>query len=163
MPQLDSSSFVTQLFGLALCFGVLYLVLWRVALPKVADLLRERQERIDHDLERAEALKGDAVEVLAAYQKTIAEGQLEAQAKLRVSAERMAAESAERHAKFSEKLAAESEAAERRIDSAREAALANVHDAAVEVAQAAVTRLIDVEISDDEGERAVASTMKERG
>jgi F-type H+-transporting ATPase subunit b len=163
MPQLDVSTFGTQLFWLTLCFVVLYLLMWRVALPRVADLLQERQERIDDDLRRAEALKGDAVEVLAAYEKTIADGQLEAQAKLRKSAERMAAESAERHAKFTEKLAAESEAAERRIDAAREAALANVRGAAVEVVQAAVTRLIDVDISDDEAGKAVAATMKERG
>ena len=163
MPQLDPSSFVSQLFWLALCFVVLYFLMWRIALPKVADVLQERQERIDDDLQRAEAIKQDAVEVLAAYEKTIADGQLKAQEKLRAATERMAADSAERHAKFTEKLAAEAEAAERRIDSAREAALANVRNAAVEVVQAAVTRLIDVEVSDDEAEKAVAASVKERG
>lgn len=163
MPQLDPSTFVTQLFWLVLSFVILYLLMWRVALPKVADMLQERQERIDDDLQRAEALERDAARVLAAYEKTIADGQAEAQTKLRAAAERMAADGAERHARLGEKLATESEAAERRIEAAREAALANVRNAAVEVAQAAVARLIDIEVPENEAAGAVAAAMKERG
>ena len=50
MPQLDPSTFVAQLFWLVLSFVILYLLMWRVALPKVADVLQERQERIDDAL-----------------------------------------------------------------------------------------------------------------
>jgi F-type H+-transporting ATPase subunit b len=101
MPQLDPSTFTSQLFWLALCFAALYLLMWRIALPKIAEMLQERQERIDDDLQRAETVKEEAAQVLAAYEKTIAESQAEAQSLLRASAERMAAESAKRHAALS--------------------------------------------------------------
>ena len=163
MPQLDPSTFVAQLFWLVLSFVILYLLMWRVALPKVADVLQERQERIDDDLRRAEAFERDAARVLAAYEKTIADGQAEAQTSLRAAAERMAADGAERHTRLGEKLTTEFEAAEGRIEAAREAALANVRDAAVEVVQAAVARLIDIEVPENEAAGAIAAAMKERG
>ena len=114
-------------------------------------------------MQRAEVLERDAARVLAAYEKTIADGQAEAQTKLRAAAERMAADGAERHTRLGEKLAIESGAAERRIEAAREAALANVRNAAVEVVQAAVARLIDIEVKENEAAGAVAAAMKERG
>ena len=54
---LDPSTFVPQLFWLALAFGLLYLLLKRVALPRVSDVIEERRERIERDIAKAEGLK----------------------------------------------------------------------------------------------------------
>ena len=50
MPQLDASSYLSQIFWLILSFGLLYLVLWRVALPRVSETIDARQRTIDEDL-----------------------------------------------------------------------------------------------------------------
>lgn len=163
MPQLDAATFLTQLFWLAVTFVTLYLLMWRVALPRIADLLQVRQERIDDDLERAENLRNDAAAALEAYDKAIAKGRENAQAVLRQAAEESAAEAAARGDELARRLATETEAAERRINAARDEALGNVQAVAAGVAQAAAARLIDAEVSASEAEGAVGAAMRERG
>jgi len=163
MPQLDPSSFPTQLFWLVVCFVVLYFVMWRVALPKIADVLRERQERIDDDLEKAEKLKSDAEEVLATYEKAMADGRAEAQAVLRAAHERMAADAAERQAALSERLAKETTEAEARIEEARQQALSNIRSVAAEVAAAAAGKIAGLEVSESDVSDAVGRVIGERG
>src|SRR3546814_11518836 len=68
MPQLDPAFWPTQLFWLAITFIALYLVIWRIALPRIADVLEARQRKLDDDLKKAAALKDAAAAILAAYE-----------------------------------------------------------------------------------------------
>jgi len=79
MPQLDPSLFATQLFWLFVTFLALFLIAWKVALPRITEVLDARQTRIDGDLEKARALKDEAEEVIATYEKTLADASLQAQ------------------------------------------------------------------------------------
>lgn len=162
MPQLDPTSFPTQLFWLIVCFVVLYLVMWKVVLPKIADVLRDRQERIDDDLEKAEKLRADAEEVLEAYQKTMADGRSEAQAILRAANEKISEEQAAKQADLSERIARETAEAEARIADAQQQALANIRSVAAEAAQAAAGKLSGNDVSPTEAEAAVGAVMEDR-
>src|SRR5262245_48165186 len=79
-PPLDPSSFVPQLFWLAVAFGLLYLLVKRVALPRVGDVIEERRERIDRDLAKAENLKSETEQALASYERALGEARAEASA-----------------------------------------------------------------------------------
>ena len=136
--------------------------MWKTALPRVADVLQERQERISDDLERAEILKSEAEAVLEVYEATTAKAQADAQAVLRAGADAFAADAVDRHDELSARLAQETDAAESRIDAARREALANVRSVASEVAQAAATKLMDAEVSESDADAAVQQTMVER-
>jgi len=163
MPQLEQIyTYASQVFWLVVTFGLLYLVLWRSALPKVADLLHERQERIDGDLERAERLKEEAETVLKSYEATIAEARAEAHAALRDAADRIARQSEERHTALGQKLAKDTGDAEARIARAREEALSNIRAVSAEVAQAATARLVGLDVSEGDAEAAVDDAMKGR-
>ena len=163
MPQLDPSTFAPQLFWLLITFGVLYLVMWKVALPRIANLLQERQERIDGDLERAQKLRDDAEAVLEAYEKTIAEGRARAQDVLREAMAAMAKDSDDQHAALTGRLATQTAEAEARINDARDRALEDIRSVAAQTAQAAAGRLIGADVADDEAERAVAAALEEQG
>ncbi len=164
MPQLAQiDTFLSQIIWLVISFAVLYVVMWKAALPRVADVLQERQERIDDDLERAEKLKTEAEAVLEAYEATVAKAQAEAQAILRAGADAFAAKAVARHDEVSARLARETDAAESRIDEAREEALANVRFVAGEVAQAAAAKLIGAKISEPDADDAVQRSIEERG
>ena len=163
MPQLDPTHFPTQLFWLAVCFAVLYLAMWKLALPKIADVLHERQERMDDDLEKAETLKADAQLILEAYQKTMADGRNEAQSILKAAKEKSSAEGAARMDELAKRLAIETANAEARIAAAQQQALANIRGVATEAAQAAATRLAGREVSSADADRAVGTVLEERG
>lgn len=161
MPQLEQiATYVSQAFWLVVTFGLLYLILWRAALPKVADLLQERQERIDDDLEKARQLKEEAETVLQAYEAAMSGARSQAQDILRQAADAAAKDAEQRHAALSEKLAKDADAAEARIDAAREEALANVRAVAAEAARQATNRLIGGSISEADADAAVAKALE---
>ncbi len=84
MPQIDFTSFPNQIFWLAVTLVVIYLILKRVALPRIAGILAERQGTITNDIAAAEDLKARAIEAEAAYDQALADARAEA---LRIVAE----------------------------------------------------------------------------
>ncbi|MEP3844833.1 MAG: F0F1 ATP synthase subunit B' [Paracoccaceae bacterium] len=79
MPQLDFSTFGNQIFWLLVALVVIYFVLSRVALPRIAAILAERSGTITNDLAAAEDLKAKAIEAEQAYEKALADARAEAQ------------------------------------------------------------------------------------
>ena len=79
MPQLDVGTFGNQIFWLVLALVAIYFVLSRVALPRIAAILAERQGTITNDIAAAEDLKAKAEEAEAAYEKALADARAEAQ------------------------------------------------------------------------------------
>lgn len=79
LPQLDITTFSNQIFWLLVSLVVIYFILSRVALPRIAAVLAERQGTITNDLAAAEDLKAKAVEAEEAYNKALADARAEAQ------------------------------------------------------------------------------------
>lgn len=78
MPQLDFGTFPNQIFWLIVALGVLYWVLSRIALPRIAAVLSDRQGAITGDLMAAEEFKQKAKEAEAAYDQALADARAEA-------------------------------------------------------------------------------------
>src|SRR5512144_2273498 len=127
----------------------------KVALPRVTEVLEEREERINESLRRAEMLRLRAEDAIAAYERTIADVRAQAAEGVRMAREQAAADSAERNARLSERLAREIGAAEERIHRARTAAIDGLRDVAITVSGAAVERLVGQRVD----AKAVASTV----
>lgn len=162
MPQLDPAGFSPQLVWLAITFAALFLLMWRVTLPKVADVFALRQERIAGNLDKAEKLKAEAETVLAGYQKAIAEAKGLAQAEIQRAGAGVANETAKREAVFGQKLAEKSAVAEGRIKAAKTEALASVRSIAGELASAMTTKLAGTAPGGAAAASAVDSVLKER-
>lgn len=141
MPQLDFSTYPNQIFWLVVAMVVLYLLLSRQALPRIAGILTERRSTIEADLAQAEELKRRAGEAEEAYQKALADARTEAQRIIAESRAEMqsdldaATEQAE--ARIAEKMK-ESEA---RIAEIRESAVAVAAEVAHDISGALVTAL----------------------
>ena len=71
MPQLDVNTFLPQVVWLVITFTALFLLMWRVAVPRIADLLEARQRRIEDNLDKAQESKKEAEETLAAYEQAM--------------------------------------------------------------------------------------------
>jgi F-type H+-transporting ATPase subunit b len=141
MPQLDYHTFVPQLVWLAISFVVLYLLMSKLALPKVKGAIEGRRQHVAGDLGRAAALKEEAEAALAAYQKTLAEARTAAQETLRRTGEKLAAEAAERQRQLAAALAEQIATAEQRIAAGKEQALGEIRGIAAEVGGAIVEKL----------------------
>ena len=73
MPQLDISVFAPQIVWLTITFLAMYFLMAKVALPRIAQVLDERQTRIDDNLEKAAALKKEAEDAATAYESSLAQ------------------------------------------------------------------------------------------
>ena len=160
MPQFDPAVWPTQLFWLAVSFVVLYLLMARVALPRISTILEEREFRINDSLRRAESLKQDAEAAVAAYEKLMADARAKAQEQVHSVRERAARDAAVRHAELNDRLSAEVAAAETRIAGARDEAIGELRGLAVDVAGAAVERLVGEKLDAGTVGRAVDSSMQ---
>ncbi len=141
MPQLDAGDWPTQLFWLAVTFIILLLLMWKVALPRVGGVIEERRRRIEDDLARAEELKSEADEALSAYQQALDDARSTAQAMIAETRKKLDAEAAERKAALEAQLDKRIADAEARIGAAREKAMGNIRELALDVATSATAKL----------------------
>jgi F-type H+-transporting ATPase subunit b len=161
MPQLDVATYLPQIFWLVITFAVLYLIVARVALPRVGEVLEARQERIEADFERAEGLRKEAEDTLAAYEATMDEARAQAHRVTVEATQAMAAEAARRNEALTARLAEETAAAEARIADASRRALAGMRDAAKELVREASSKLAGVTASEPAIEAALAEAAGE--
>ncbi len=163
MPQLDFSTFPTQWIWLAITFVVLYILMSKVALPRVGQVLEERQNRIDDNLEMAGSLKAEAEAAAAAYDKSLAEARAKAQAVIKQTADQINDEAAKKSEELAAKLSADVKAAEAKITAAKKTAVAGLRDVAVEVAKEIAGKLTDGSVTDKAVSAAVDSALQEQG
>jgi F-type H+-transporting ATPase subunit b len=143
-PPFDKQTFPSQLLWLALTFVALYLLMSRIALPRIDQILEQRRARIAGDLAQAQRLKGESDAAIASYEKELADARARAQALLNESRQRQAAEAEAARKALDATLNARIAEAERAIAAQKSAALANVRDIATEAAAAIVERLIGI-------------------
>lgn len=162
MPQLDPSVFPTQIFWLVLTFVPLYLILWRVVLPRMSGMLEARQHKIDNDLTRAAALRDEAEAVLAECEKTMADAQAEAHAQLRQIEEEAAAKTDAEIEKVNARLAKDTAKAEAAIETAKTEAYENLKSVVSELALSAIEKVVGAKLGEDQAGKAVDDAMKEQ-
>jgi F-type H+-transporting ATPase subunit b len=162
MPQLDPSSFAPQLVWLAITFVVLLLLMWRIALPRVGEVVVIREERVQGNLKKAEQLKAEAEGTLADYNKTLAEARASAQEANNRAAQAIAAETAKREEAFGKRLAEQGDAAEKRIAGAKAQALSSIRTISADLAQSITQKLVGAQVGTDAAAGAVDAAIKER-
>lgn len=146
LPQLDIQTYPSQIFWLVVTFIVLYVLVSKVAVPRISEVLGEREERIAGDLDKAETLKREAEQVRAEYEKALTEARDKAHSATREAQEASAKSGAFAEMEAQAKVVAMLKTAEARIVAARTEALGNVRLVARDVAGDAVSKLIGVEV-----------------
>lgn len=144
MPQLDFGNpwTIAQVVWMLIIFGALYFVMAQYALPQVEGVLAARRARIEGDLETAQAAKQQADAAMAEHQAATARARAESQAAINAATTRAQDEAAARSEALNARLAAQIDAAEAQISSARDAAMGALRQVATETADALVARLI---------------------
>lgn len=143
MPQLDFANPLTtsQVVWGAIIFAMLYILLSRSALPKVATVIEERARHIASDLETAQAAKARSDEAARQVAEATARARVEAQAQINTALDVAKAEAASRIAALNDRLEKQLRESESQIDAARAAALRALREVATETAATVIGRL----------------------
>ena len=160
MPQLDFSTFPNQIFWLVVTLVVTYLILNRLAVPRIRGILAERSRSIEHDLELADTYRKKAVEAEEAYERALNEARARAR---EIVASTRAGIQADLDAATSEadaRIAAKLAESEDRILEIRDNAARSVELVATEVAGEIVRSVLPAAQDPDSVRTAVAARME---
>ncbi len=144
MPQLDFANpmLVAQVIWLLAIFALLYVLMAGFALPRVARVLETRRQRIEGDLEAAQAAKTRADAAMAELRAATERARTEAQGQVSAAVTKAQDELATLTEAQNAKLAKQIEAAEVQINAARDAAMGALRQVSAETAEAVVTRIL---------------------
>ena len=159
MPQLDFSTYLSQVFWLVVTFGALYLLVVNKALPSIGGAMEHRRARIADDMDEARRLKEAAEKALAAYEETIAGARGKAHEMVNSEKSRISAELGEKRQRMEEELAAKIAEAEARVRKSKEKALGELDEVIGELAAGIVEKAANVKASGAELKKALGKVM----
>ncbi|HRK24963.1 MAG TPA: F0F1 ATP synthase subunit B [Beijerinckiaceae bacterium] len=140
-PPFDSSTFAGQLFWLAISFGLLYLMVSRVAIPRIGGIISDRRARIENDLNDAAKAQKAAEDAAKAFEANLAQAKAKAQGIAQAAREAASKEADARRHQVEAEQAAKLIAAEKSIAATKAKAMGNVGAIAEEAAAAIVDKL----------------------
>lgn len=158
-PPFQGETFPSQIFWLVICFVALYLLLSRVALPRLGRAIDERRGKIEGDLDAASRLRNESEAAQAAYEKALADARVKAQALAGETQAKLAAEAEAQRKTLEADLKSKLDAAEKQIAATKSAAMSNVRTIAVDTTGLIVERLIGKAPAKQAVERAVDAAL----
>ncbi|MHA6691810.1 F0F1 ATP synthase subunit B [Devosia sp. A449] len=159
-PPFDPATFPSQLLWLTITFAALYLLMSRIALPRIGGILEGRKAIIDADLAAADASRQKTDAAIAAYEAALAAAKSKAQGIASETRESIQADLAAKRSAVEADLTGKVTEAEARINTTKTEALTHVDEIATETAQSVVTQLVG-DVSADSVRAAVAKASKE--
>lgn len=161
MPQINQLSeiFFSQLFWLAVVFGIIYFVIGRGMVPKIRRTVDARESRVAGDLQRAQAAREDADRTEAEWRSRMDAARAEAVRIAQAAKNASAAETEDKIKAAAEKLNLKIELAEGQIREALAAAQAEIEAVAAEAAREMVQRLTGLAVDEDEAARAIKAQL----
>lgn len=162
LPQLNVKTYTPQIFWLAVTFIILYVLMAKVALPKIGEVVEGRRKKLDDDLAAAERFRKDSEKAMADYEKALGDARAKAQGLANETRAKATAAANEQRSRLDADLNQQVRAAEARINDSRAKALANLSDVAGEIVGDVVTRIGGSAPQADDLKTAVAAAMSAR-
>lgn len=160
LPQMDFKTYPSQIFWLAVTFGLLYWMMSTIILPRLGGAIETRRDRIAADLDRAAESRREATEAEAAYGRALADARAKAQGIAADTRTKLNADIAAMQASMEKDIAGKTAAAETRIAAMKRDAALRVKDAAADTTKSVVEALIQETPVDDIVRTAVSRAME---
>lgn len=159
-PPFQKETFASQLLSLLIAFVALYLIVSRLALPRVGKTIDDRQNAIEGDLAAAQKLKDESDGALKAYETELASARSRAQAISAETRDKLNAQSETERKALEDRLSVKLADAEKTIASTRTSAMSNVRGIAADAASAIVQQLTGALPDGKTVESAVDASLK---
>jgi F-type H+-transporting ATPase subunit b len=159
-PPFNQETFASQLVWLVIAFVALYMLMAKIALPRVGAILQSRRDRIASDLAEAQRHKDESEAAMAAYEKALADARNRAQTIAAETRDKLMGEAETNRKALEAKLNTQLAEAEKTIAATKASAMNNVRGVAAEATAAIVQQLLGSVPPEQTVTQAVESALK---
>jgi F-type H+-transporting ATPase subunit b len=157
MPQLDPEYWLSQIFWLILIFTTLYLIIWKLFLPRITNNIENRRLRIINDLDDAQKLKENAEKKLKEYEKIIINSKSEAKKIFEDGFKNLENELIKKKQILDKELNTELEAIDKEIKDLKKSSVVNINKISVEI----VSEIIKLTVGKEFNMSSVSATVQD--
>ena len=160
MPQLNTEFWPAQVFWLILIFSILYLIIWKIFLPRITYSVENRKSRIVNDLDEAQKLKESAEKKLEAYNKIIENSKQEAKKIIEDGRKRLNQDIENKKKDFNNQIEKEIAVIEKEIKDLKKTSLSNISKIASETSAELMRKIINTEVNKSNVSAVVDTIIK---
>ena len=147
MPQLNPEFWASQIFWLILIFSSLYIIMWKIFLPKISDSIENRKSRVIGDLNETQKLKENAEKKLREYNKIIEDTKKEAKKIIEDNKKKLENDIKSKKQKFNEEIEKELKYVEKEIKSLKKSSISSINKIAAEVSSEVIKQLVGTSVN----------------
>ena len=147
MPQLDPEFWTAQIFWLILIFSSLYLIIWKIFLPRITYSIENRKSKVVKDLDEAQKLKDNAEKKLREYNEIIEKSKKEAKKIIDDSKKKLVKDIEDKKQKFKDEIEKELIATEKEIKNLKKNSTLNVSNIAADTSAEIIRQIISTEVN----------------
>ena len=147
MPQLNPEFWTAQIFWLILIFASLYLIIWKIFLPRITYIIENRKSRVVNNLDEAQKLKENAEKKLKEYNEIIEKSKKEAKKIIEDSKKKLDRDIERKKQKFNDEIEKELTATEKEIKDLKKTSTSNIADIAAETSAEIIRQIINTEVN----------------
>ena len=155
MPQLDPEFFISQLFWLFIFFSFLLIFLWRVSLPRIANVLEKRQSKIDDDLSSAKELQEKAKDIEIKINQRINDAKIENDRQLKLTISSLEENVSSKLTLLDKELDEKISKSEIEILKNKNDQLSNINNEILNITKATVSKITKLNLSDSDIDKAI--------
>ena len=147
MPQLDHEFWTAQIFWLILIFSSLYLIIWKIFLPRITYSIENRKSKVVNDLDEAQKLKENAEKKLKEYNEIIEKSKKEAKKIIDDNKKKLDKDIENKKQKLNDEIEKELVAAEKEIKDLKKTSISNMGNIAAEISTEIIRQIINIEVN----------------
>ena len=162
MPQLDPEFWASQIFWLLLIFSILYLIIWKIFLPKITYSIENRKSKIVNDISEAQKLKESAEVKLKEYNEIIKNSKIQAKKIIDDNKKKLDRDIENKKLKFDEEINKELEGVEKEIIELKKSSKLSINKIATETTAEIVKQIMDTELNNSSVSAIVEDIAKKK-
>ena len=141
MPQLDPSSFTSQIFWLLICFFAMMFIMSTFIIPKIADITQQRANKIDGYLHKAEQLQSKTQAAIDKYETALKEASTKASEELQKTKDELDSLISKKQNELDKKLQKQIQSGEEEISAQKQAALKEIKNISAALSMEILSKL----------------------
>ena len=163
MPQLNPEFWISQIFWLTLTFGILYIILSKLILPKISANLELRKSQIQENIEAAEKQRKESETKLKEYDEIILKSRLKANDIFKDSREKVIKDINIKKEALDKQIDEEIKKVEKEINQLKETSPEKINKIAIEISSDILKKLIGADVNNSSISAIVNDFLKRNG